>query len=137
VQSELSQLHHDSARVRRFADTAIAAYDAQPAAPADFQRPLFRGLMLARLGQAQMAESLGTRGVALAEATGDQFGAIAYAHHVMARLYVATGNHAQALAQLDTLFAKPYFISPAWLRIDPAWAPLRGEARFERLAGTS
>jgi eukaryotic-like serine/threonine-protein kinase len=136
VRSELYQLRHDSGRTRQYADTAIAAYDAEPPSE-DFQRPLFRGLMLARLGQAQAAESVGARGVALAEASGDQFGPIAYAHHVMARIYVATGNHAGAFAQLDTLLAKPYFISPAWLRIDPAWAPLRGEARFQRLAGNS
>jgi tetratricopeptide (TPR) repeat protein len=137
VQSELYQLHHDSARVRQYADSAVAMYNADPAAPEDFQRPLFRGLMLARLGQAQAAESSGMQGVAQAEASGDRFGPIAYAHHVMARIYAATGNHAGALAQLDTLLASPYFISPAWLRIDPAWAPLRGEARFQRLAGNS
>jgi tetratricopeptide (TPR) repeat protein len=137
VRSELYQLHHDSARARQYADTAIAAYDAEPAPPDDFQRALFRGLMLARLGQAQAAERLGTHGVAVAEAGGGHFGPMAYAHHVMARIYVATGNHAGAFAQLDTLLGSPYFISPAWLRIDPAWAPLKGEARFQELAGKS
>ena len=32
----------------------------------------------------------------------------------------------------DALLAKPYFISHAWLRIDPTWAPLTGDPRFER-----
>jgi hypothetical protein len=27
----------------------------------------------------------------------------------------------------------PYYLSPAWLRIDPAFAPLKGNPRFERL----
>jgi hypothetical protein len=33
------------------------------------------------------------------------------------------------------LGAIPYYLSPAWLRIDPEFAPLRGNPRSERLAG--
>jgi hypothetical protein len=29
--------------------------------------------------------------------------------------------------------ALPYFLSPAWLRIDPEFVPLHGNPRFERL----
>jgi hypothetical protein len=28
----------------------------------------------------------------------------------------------------------PYHLSPGWLRIDPAFAPLKGNPRFEKLA---
>jgi hypothetical protein len=31
----------------------------------------------------------------------------------------------------------PYFVTPAWLRIDPTWAPLKGNPRFERLIAAS
>jgi hypothetical protein len=31
----------------------------------------------------------------------------------------------------------PYLLSPAWLRIDPTFAPLKGDARFGRLAATA
>ena len=50
---------------------------------------------------------------------------IPYAHHALARLYVAAGDQPRAIAQLDSLLAKPYVVSPAWLRIDPTWASLR------------
>ncbi len=33
------------------------------------------------------------------------------------------------------LGAIPYYLSPAWLRIAPEFAPLRGNPRSERLAG--
>jgi serine/threonine-protein kinase len=133
LRSQLYWLRGDSVRARVYADSARAGFEARPQAPDDFQPHLFRGMALARLGRKQEAEAEGERGLALAEATGDNFGIMAYAHHVLARLYVTTGNHAKALDQLDALFAKPYFISSAWLRIDPSWAPLAGEPRFGRL----
>jgi hypothetical protein len=43
------------------------------------------------------------------------------------------GDYQHAIVQLDSLLAEPYPISPAWLKIDPTWAPLRGDPRFERL----
>jgi hypothetical protein len=37
--------------------------------------------------------------------------------------------------QLERLFKTPYYVSRAWLRIDPDFTPLHGNPRFERLAG--
>jgi len=31
------------------------------------------------------------------------------------------------------LLTTPYVLSPGWLRIDPTFAPLKGNPRFERL----
>ena len=54
--------------------------------------------------------------------------------HQLARIYVRTGQPEKALDQLETLMKVPYYLSPAWLRIDPEFAPLRGNPRCERLA---
>jgi eukaryotic-like serine/threonine-protein kinase len=137
MRSQLYGLRNDTIRSRQYADSARAVEDARVTGPDDFQRDLVRGLALARLGQSRAAEAAGERAQTVAVATGDNFGVMAYAHHVLARIYVTTGNHAKALDQLDSLLAKPYFISAAWLRIDPAWAPLAGEPRFQRLVATA
>ena len=34
---------------------------------------------------------------------------------------------------LEQLLARPYYVSPAWLRIDPTFASLRGNPRFDEL----
>ncbi len=134
VRAQLYWLAGDTAHARRYADTARVAFETQlRATPDDNQRHLFRGLALAYLGRRTAAVQEGKRGLDLAQATGDGYINIPYARHVLARIYVAAGDHAHALGQLDSLLAKPYFVSPAWLRIDPTWAPLRGDPHFEQL----
>ena len=44
------------------------------------------------------------------------------------------GDEDQALDLLEGLMQKPYFMTPAWLRLDPDLAPLAGNPSFERLA---
>lgn len=134
VRAELYWLAGDTVRARRYADSARLAFETQHGvAPNNFAPHLFHGLMLAYVGQRAEAVREGEHGLALAMATADEYFIIPYARHLLAQLYVAVGDHPHALDQLEALLAKPYPISPAWLKIDPTWAPLRGDARFERL----
>jgi hypothetical protein len=57
----------------------------------------------------------------------------AYYQHIMARIYLMTGEPEKALDMLEPLLKMPYFLSPGWLRIDPTWVSLNGNPRFERL----
>ena len=127
----------DTATARRYARIALEETDRILAGvPNDDQRHAFKGLMLAYLGRKAEALASGRRAVelvpiALDAATG------AYAQHLLARIYVAVGEHDQALDALEPLLKLPYYLSPGWLRVDPTWDPLRGNPRFERLVAGS
>jgi eukaryotic-like serine/threonine-protein kinase len=134
VRTQLYRLAGDSARSRAYADSARIAYEANlKTAPNDWQQHELLGLALADNGQRAAAEREGERGLAGAIATGDQFAQIPYAHHLLARIYVACGDADKALSQIQTILANPYFISGAWLGVDPTWTPLKGNPRFERM----
>ena len=49
------------------------------------------------------------------------------------RIYLLSGEPDQALDQLEPLLRIPFYLSPGWLRLDPAFEPVRAHPRFERL----
>jgi hypothetical protein len=48
-------------------------------------------------------------------------------------MYLLVGEPEKALDQLEPLLKMPYYLSPGWLRINPTFAPLKGNPRFEKL----
>lgn len=56
-----------------------------------------------------------------------------YFQHVAARAYIELGEPDKALDLIETMLKVPYFVSPGWLRVDPSFAGLRGNGRFEAL----
>jgi hypothetical protein len=85
---------------------------------------------LGRGGMATVEE--GERGVALQPPARDAYNG-PYNQHQLARIYLLVGEPEKALDQLEPLLKMPYYLSPAWLKIDPAFAPLSGNPRFQRL----
>jgi serine/threonine-protein kinase len=84
------------------------------------------------LGRKAEAIKEGERAVALWPISRDAYNG-AYIQHQLVRIYLLVGEPEKALDQLGPLLTIPYCLSPGWLRIDPTFAPLKGNPRFERL----
>jgi tetratricopeptide (TPR) repeat protein len=126
-------LRNNPARARAYADSARAGFEEQlRATPDDAQLHVLQGLALAYLGRKAEAVREGERAVTLAPVTKDAYGGT-YLQHQLVRIYILVGEHEKALDLLEPLLKMPYYLSPGWLRIDPTFAPLRGNPRFERL----
>jgi hypothetical protein len=50
-------------------------------------------------------------------------------------IYMYAGQADRAIDVLEPLLAIPTWVTPAELRVDPIWEPLRGNPRFRKLAG--
>jgi tetratricopeptide (TPR) repeat protein len=128
-------LRGDLAKAHAYADSGLAGYaETLKATPDDPQRRVFLGLMLAYLGRKADAIREGERAASLMAGLHDGYMG-PYIQHQLARIYVLAGEPDKAVDQLEALLKMPYFLSPGWLRIDPNFAPLRGNPRFQKLAG--
>ena len=59
-----------------------------------------------------------------------------YLQHQLARVYMLVGQNGKALDQLEPLLKMPYYLSPAWLRIDPTFRRCAG-SRGSRLSNSA
>jgi TolB-like protein len=133
VLMQLHELRGNHAKARVYADSAYAEGTRQlRVAPDDPQRRVISGLQLAYLGRKAEAIAAGLQGAAISPISRDAING-PYYQHLMARIYLLSGEPEKALDMLEPLLKMPYFLSPGWLRIDPTWAALKGNPRFERM----
>ena len=93
---------------------------------------MFLGLALAYQGRKADAVREGERAVVLSPVSKDAHTG-PYIQHQLARIYLLVGESEKALDQLEPLLQIPYYLSPAWLKIDPNFDPLRRHPRFQKL----
>jgi serine/threonine-protein kinase len=128
-------LRGDDARARAYADSAVAAYEEQiKATPDNSQLYVLLGTALAYLGRKDEAIRQGKRALEITPIAKDAYSG-AYNQHQLARIYILVGEPDKALDLLEPLLKIPYYLTPAWLRIDPTFDPLRKNPRFQKLVG--
>jgi len=132
--AQLYSIRGDAARARAYGDSArVAISEVVRTAPDDPISAALHGVALAYLSRRSEAVREGKRAVALLPISKDTYIG-AYIQHQLARIYILVGEPEKALDLLEPLLNMPYILSPGWLRIDPNFAPLRGNPRFDRLA---
>ena len=125
----------DPVRARAYADSALPASAAQAAAsPGDAQVASLHALMLAYAAQAGPARAEAERARRLVGNATDA--TAAYVHILYTRTLLALGDRDAAVAQLEWVLRMGYFLTPAWLRIDPTYRSLKGHPGFDRLIAT-
>ena len=123
----------DMKRARAYADSARIALEQQLRAnPEDPQRITLLGVTLAYLGRRDEAMRQGEQALKGLPLSKDATLA-PYLHHQVARSFILLGEPEKALDVLEPLLRMPYFLSPAWLKIDPTFDPIRKHPRFQRL----
>lgn len=90
------------------------------------------GIAYAGLGRAREAIREGRKAVELLPVEKDAIYGMPHLHD-LAVIYVKTGERELALREIERLLKVPSFVSPVWLKLNPLWAPLGGDARFEAL----
>jgi serine/threonine-protein kinase len=126
-------LKGDAANTRAHADEARKGFEEQlREAPNDHQLLVLHALALAYLGRKEEAIREGLRAVELMPVARDA-AAGNYDQHALARIYILVGEPEKALDRLEPLLKTPYLLSPARLKIDPTFDPLRGNPRFQKL----
>ncbi|HEX2451354.1 MAG TPA: protein kinase [Gemmatimonadales bacterium] len=132
--AQVRALRGDTALARVYGDTASIELMRMVAAnPNDGYARVTLGLAHALAGRRAEAVREGELGVRRepVEANGITGPLV---QHFLVAIYVRLGDYEAALDRLEPLLRIPYFLSPAWLRIDPTFAPLRNHPRFKRLA---
>ncbi len=106
-----------------------------PGTPAEGQLHAALGVAYAGLGEGASAIAEGQKAMAMDPTSKDPFFAGPGEEESMANIYALLGDADHAIPILQRLLQIPYAfaITPALLRLDPVWDPIRNDPRFQKL----
>jgi TolB-like protein/tRNA A-37 threonylcarbamoyl transferase component Bud32/Tfp pilus assembly protein PilF len=134
--AEAGAYRGDRAAERAHGDSARVILERQVRDRPDDAKLLARaGLANARAGRKAEAIRAGRRAAALLPPSLDAYSG-PFVMTRLAEIYTLVNEPERALDTLEALLTIPSWISPAELRSDPIWAPLRAHPRFAGLAGS-
>ncbi|HKH90815.1 MAG TPA: hypothetical protein VKA54_03375, partial [Gemmatimonadaceae bacterium] len=138
VKAETYALGRDRARSRIYADSARRQFARLLAdAPNDAEERAMYAVSLAYRGRFDEALREGERAESLAPLKQD-VDLWCYVQFQLVRIHLLAGQHGRALDRIERILAQPWYVTRAWLRIDPTFDPVRGDPRFQRIiAGAS
>jgi TolB-like protein/Tfp pilus assembly protein PilF len=121
-------------------EKAVSAFErARPIAekalresPNDASRHIILGMILAGLGEKELAIAEGKRAVELLPESEDALDG-PKTTVALAQIYTWTGETDQALQLLERSLSTPNGVTIPFLRLDPMWDPLRSDPRFKAL----
>jgi tetratricopeptide (TPR) repeat protein len=123
----------DTAAARSLADSARRSLlMTVKAMPEDGYTHSRLALVSAFLGLRDEAVSEAERGVSLLPIAKDALNGALLVYR-LACVQARLGMEAEALGTLGTLLSIPFYVSPAWLRLDPNFSSLRDNPEFGRL----
>jgi tetratricopeptide (TPR) repeat protein len=135
LKAETYRAQHWPRLERAYLDSARTILESQVQAQPDeasFHSQL--GVVYADLGRKADAVREGEAAVRLLPVSKEAYRGVNL-QAALAQIYATVGKRAEAIERLKYLLSIPSLISPATLRVDPRWAPLRGDPGFERLVG--
>jgi serine/threonine-protein kinase len=131
VKAEIYAAQGDLARARAYADTGERTFTAQLRNGEDSQTRVLRALTRAYLGR--KAEAI--EDVEQAIRVGQQR-TLWYIHDVAARTYLRVGEADKAIEQIDLALKEKNLVNQYYYRVNPAYASLKGNPRFETLTAS-
>jgi tetratricopeptide (TPR) repeat protein len=133
ARAQVYRLQGNSSRSRSYAEAARKAASAGARRDATDAAEFSRlGLASALAGKADEAVQAAETSVALLPLAKDAMIGAQMVYR-LACIRSLVGKRDEAIATLQTLLSVPFYVSPAWLALDPNFVSLRADQRFQRL----